>query len=112
MKDALSKPYIQNPARWDVYERPADNLLFAILMRAVNDSLGFYDANHGKYDNGNSAIEWLHTEGKRIYKHLLTAPENPKDNRYEINNMEKRQLSYEEIEKIYVERICNYDNNK
>ena len=112
MKVALSKPYIQNPDRWDVYERPADNLLFAILMRAVNDSLGFYDANHGTYDNGNSAIEWLHTEGKRIYKHLLTAPKNPKDNQYEINNMRNRQLSYDEIEKIYIERINGNVNNK
>lgn len=112
MKTALNKPYIQNPDRWDIYENALDNLLYAVLLRGVNDCLGYYDSNSGKFDNGKDAVKWVKTEGYKIFKHLLTAPKKPKDVLYEVNNMRHRQLSFDEITKIYIERINGNENNK
>lgn len=112
MKVALSKPYIKNPDRWDIYVNPLDNLLYAVLLRGVNDCLGYYDSNNGKFDDGQDAVKWVKTEGYKIFKHLITAPKKPKDTLYEVNNMRRRQLSFDEITKIYIERINGNENNK
>lgn len=104
MRTATEKPYIKNPDTWDVYERPTDNLLYAVLVRAVNDCLGYYQNN--RYHSGENACEWVRTEGYKIYLHLRNAPKKGKiDSHNGIYNMENRQLNMDEIADLYRNKI-------
>lgn len=104
MRTATEKPYIKNPDTWDVYERPTDNLLYAVLVRAVNDCLGYYQNN--RYHNGENACEWVKTEGYKIYLHLRHAPKKGRiDSHNGTYNMENRQLNINEIAELYRNKI-------
>lgn len=63
--------------RKQIYKKPVDNLLLAILLQAVDDKDGFIGENH-IHDNGNEAAQFLQSEeGKAIYIHLQKAEKHP-----------------------------------
>lgn len=63
--------------RKQIYKKPIDNLLLAILLQAVDDKDGFI-GDHHKYDDGSEASHFLQSEDARtIYNHLKTAEKHP-----------------------------------
>lgn len=59
--------------RKQIYKRPIDNLLLAILLQAVDDKDGFI-GDHHKYDDGSEASQFLKSEdAKAMYNHLAKA---------------------------------------
>lgn len=63
--------------RKQIYKRPIDNLLLAILLQAVDDKDGFI-GDHHKFDDGSEANEFLNSvEAKTIYNHLVKAEKHP-----------------------------------
>ncbi len=63
--------------RKQIYKRPIDNLLLAILMQAVDDKDGFI-GDHHKIDDGVEATKFLNSvEAKTIYNHLIKAEKHP-----------------------------------
>ncbi len=63
--------------RKQIYKKPIDNLLLAILLQAVDDKDGFI-GDHHKYDDGSEASQFLKSvEAKTIYNHLIKAEKHP-----------------------------------
>ena len=63
--------------RKQIYKKPIDNLLLAILLQAVDDKDGFIGGHH-KYDDGTEASQFLESvEARTIYNHLSKAEKHP-----------------------------------
>ena len=72
----MHKKY-EKTERKQIYKRPIDNLLLAILLQAVDDRDGFI-GDHHKYDDGSEASQFLASvEARTIYNHLKGAPKHP-----------------------------------
>lgn len=113
-----NKPIIQKPDCWDKYESPIDNLLYAILLQGVTDSLGYWNTFRNCHDTGDSARDWVLTEGKQIFEYLKTRPK--KSVSCHTNSSRKHRnwlgkISFEQICDIYKKRfeseVNKNDNN-
>ena len=62
---------IRKPNVWNTYENPVDNLIHGILIQAVADSQGFIQDDK-KYNDGNEALQYLDSEGRKMFEYLLT----------------------------------------
>ena len=69
--DAAHGVKFRSPNVWNKFDNAYDNLMYAILIRAVADARGYNDFETHKAYNGNDAVTWLNTTG-RVYFEYLT----------------------------------------
>lgn len=60
----------RSPDRWNKYKNPIDNLMYAVLIRAVMDAKGYTDFTSHNHVSGNDAIAWLECTGRAYLDHL------------------------------------------
>ena len=68
---------IKKPIRWSVYTEPHINLLYAILLQAIEDSNGYYDSSNHKHFSGNDAKRFILQYGENILETLVNADKQP-----------------------------------
>ena len=68
----LNGVHFRTPNKFDKYENPWDNLIYAILYQAMQDARGYYKDH--KHISGEEAIQFLDDEGRQMYNYLKTRP--------------------------------------
>lgn len=68
--DVTRGVYWRSPDRWNKYKNPVDNLMYAVLIRAVMDSKGYTDSTTHKHISGRDAIAWLECTGREYREYL------------------------------------------
>lgn len=68
---------IKKPIRWSVYTEPHINLLYAILLQAIEDSNGYYDSSNHNHFDGTEARLFILQYGKNILETLINADKQP-----------------------------------
>ena len=68
---------IKKPIRWCVYTEPHINLLYAILLQAIEDVNGYYDSSNHHHLDGTEAKLFIMQYGENILETLCNAEKQP-----------------------------------
>lgn len=68
---------IKKPIRWSVYTEPHINLLYAILLQAIEDVNGYYDSSNHNHFDGTEAKLFIMQYGENIIDTLINAEKQP-----------------------------------
>lgn len=71
----LNGVHFRTPNKFDKYDDPWDNLMYAILYQAMCDCRKHYDNDKHTFVEGeNNALQWLDTTGREYYEYLKHRP--------------------------------------
>lgn len=73
--EVLKGEHFRTPNKFDKYDDPYDNLIYAILYQAMCDCRVYYDNDkHTFIRDKSNVIEWLDTTGRDLYEYLKHRP--------------------------------------